>query len=50
VAQTEEQERLAAIEQRLAVLEQLAARGQELFEQFASGPGRKLLAMMGVKP
>lgn len=42
-------DRLAAIEQRLEQLEQLAAKAERLYERLRAGPGRKIAAMFGIE-
>lgn len=46
---TDEQQRLAAVEQRLAQLEAAFQRAEQMVQAFAAGPGQKVLAMFGVK-
>lgn len=43
------EERLAAIERRLETVEKIVADAQAKLAAFAAGPGKKVLAMMGVK-
>jgi len=43
------EERLARLEDRLAKVEAAIERAETLFAAFAAGPGKKVLAMLGVK-
>ena len=41
------EERVAKIEERLAVVEDAIAKAEAMFKAFAEGPGKKLLSMFG---